>query len=139
MSKNNKEDNLIPFKNNEYKTIIRTEKSKLTDLSHLKDKSLEKSNDNANRHIIRLREQAKMLLDQAENIEFHAKIREQIHEARINFKPAVNKHYFLYRNKENLRISLIAPEEWDQISPYGICLAKIKQLLDLTWEISETY
>ena len=34
-------------------------------------------------------------------------------------------------------LSLISPNEWNGQPPFGHCLAKVVQLGDLTWEISE--
>ena len=104
-----------------YPTQVRTEKDRVTDLTVSQDQSLERSNDTANREIERLREQAKMLMEQAD----------------CGFRPVVNQPYFLYENEGKCMLSLISPNEWNGQPPFGHCLAKVVQLGDLTWEISE--
>ena len=120
-----------------YQTQVRTEKDRVTDLTVSQDQSLERSNDTANREIERLREQAKMLMEQADKVEFESQIRAKIRSADCGFRPVVNQPYFLYENEGKCMLSLISPNEWNGQPPFGHCLAKVVQLGDLTWEISE--
>ena len=120
-----------------YPTKVRTEKDRVTDLTVSQDQSLERSNDTANREIERLREQAKMLMEQADKVEFESQIRAKIRSADCGFRPVVNQPYFLYESEEKCMLSLISPNEWNGQPPFGHCLAKVVQLGDLTWEISE--
>ena len=120
-----------------YPTQVRTEKDRVTDLTVSQDQSLERSNDTANREIERLREQAKMLMEQADKVEFESQIRAKIRSADCGFRPVVNQAYFLYESEGKCMLSLISPNEWNGQSPFGNCLAKLVQLGDLTWEISE--
>ena len=120
-----------------YPTQVRTEKDRVTDLTVSQDQSLERSNDTANREIERLREQAKMLTEQADKVEFESQIRAKIRSADCGFRPVVNQPYFLYESEGKCMLSLISPDEWDGQPPFGHCLAKVVQLGDLTWEISE--
>ena len=120
-----------------YPTHVRTEKDRVTDLTVSQDQSLERSNDTANREIERLREQAKMLMEQADKVEFESQIRAKIRSADCGFRPVVNQPYFLYENEGKCMLSLISPNEWNGQPPFGHCLAKVVQLGDLTWEISE--
>ncbi len=120
-----------------YPTQVRTEKDRVTDLTVSQDQSLERSNDTANREIERLREQAKMLIEQADKVEFESQIRAKIRSADCGFRPVVNQAYFLYESEGKCMLSLISPNEWNGQPPFGHCLAKVVQLGDLTWEISE--
>ena len=120
-----------------YPTKVRTEKDRVTDLTVSQDQSLERSNDTANREIERLREQAKMLMEQADKVEFESQIRAKIRSADCGFRPVVNQPYFLYESEGKCMLSLISPNEWNGQPPFGHCLAKVVQLGDLTWEISE--
>ena len=120
-----------------YPTQVRTEKDRVTDLTVSQDQSLERSNDTANREIERLREQAKMLMEQADKVEFESQIRAKIRSADCGFRPVVNQAYFLYESDGKCMLSLISPNEWNGQPPFGNCLAKVVQLGDLTWEISE--
>ena len=137
MSKKETNNPLIPQGERLYPTQVRTEKDRVTDLTVSQDQSLERSNDTANREIERLREQAKMLMEQADKVEFESQIRAKIRSADCGFRPVVNQAYFLYESEEKCMLSLISPNEWNGQPPFGHCLAKVVQLGDLTWEISE--
>ena len=132
-----KKSPLIPQGETLYPTQVRTEKDRVTDLTVSQDQSLERSNDTANREIERLREQAKMLMEQADKVEFESQIRAKIRSADCGFRPVVNQPYFLYESEGKCILSLISPNEWNGQPPFGHCLAKVVQLGDLTWEISE--
>ena len=120
-----------------YPTKVRTEKERVADLTVSKDQSLERSNDASNREIERLREQAKILMEQADQVEFEAEIRTKIRSANCGFHPVVNQVYFLYEKNESCILSLIGPDKWNGQPPYGNYLASVVQLGDLTWEISD--
>ena len=137
MNKNEKKHPLIQQSESLYPTKVRTEKTQVTELTVTQDKSLERSNDSANREIDRLREQAKMLIDQADNVEFEAEIRAKVRSAVFGFAPVVNQVYYLYQNNNSCMLSLIGPDEWNKQAPFGNCLASVMQLGDLTWEIKE--
>ena len=128
---------MIPQGETLYPTQVRTEKDRVTDLTVSQDQSLERSNDTANREIERLREQAKMLMEQADKVEFESQIRAKIRSADCGFRPVVNQAYYLYENNGKCMLSLISPNEWNGQPPFGNCLAEVVQLGDLTWEISE--
>ena len=137
MSEKETKSQLIPQGETLYPTQVRTEKDRVTDLTVSQDQSLERSNDTANREIERLREQAKMLMEQADKVEFESQIRAKIRSADCGFRPVVNQPYFLYESEGKCMLSLISPNEWNGQPPFGHCLAKVVQLGDLTWEISE--
>ena len=137
MSEKEKKSPLIQQGETLYPTQVRTEKDRVTDLTVSQDQSLERSNDTANREIERLREQAKMLMEQADKVEFESQIRAKIRSADCGFRPVVNQPYFLYESEGKCMLSLISPNEWNGQPPYGNCLARVVQLGDLTWEISE--
>ena len=137
MSEKEKNSPLIQQGETLYPTQVRTEKDRVTDLTVSQDQSLERSNDTANREIERLREQAKMLMEQADKVEFESQIRAKIRSADCGFRPVVNQPYFLYESEGKCMLSLISPNEWNGQPPFGHCLAKVVQLGDLTWEISE--
>ena len=137
MSEKETKSTLIQQEETLYPTQVRTEKDRVTDLTVSQDQSLERSNDTANREIERLREQAKMLMEQADKVEFESQIRAKIRSADCGFRPVVNQAYFLYENEGKCMLSLISPNEWNGQPPFGNCLAKVIQLGDLTWEISE--
>ena len=137
MSEKERKSTLIQQGETLYPTQVRTEKDRVTDLTVSQDQSLERSNDTANREIERLREQAKMLMEQADKVEFESQIRAKIRSADCGFRPVVNQAYYLYESNGKCMLSLISPNEWNGQPPFGHCLAEVVQLGDLTWEISE--
>jgi len=38
---------------------------------------------------------------------------------------------------EDLTLSLVGPQEWNDLCPYGMLIAKVRQLGDSTWEVVE--
>ncbi|MEC8477398.1 MAG: hypothetical protein VXZ12_02505, partial [SAR324 cluster bacterium] len=76
---------------------------------------------------------------------------EKIGRARFGFKPVLLQHYFLYRKNieptseemneevvgEDLTLSLVGHDEWNEFCPYGMLIAKVRQLWDSTWEVVE--
>ena len=98
----------------------------------VKNDSLTAMEHHANKQIESLKEQAKVLVKQAEEIKERVELAYLINNAKFGFKPVLLKTYYLYKKEETLRLSLIAPTEWD--SPYGECVAKVSQLGDSTWE-----
>ena len=137
MSGKEKKHPLIQQSESLYPNKVRTEKELVTELTVTKDQSLERSNDSANREIDRLREQAKMLMEQADKVEFEAEIRAKIRSAEFGFTPVVHQVYYLYQKNNSCILSLIGPNEWNKQAPFGNCLASVMQLGDLTWEITE--
>ena len=104
-----------------------------TSIEVVKNDSLTAMEHHANKQIESLREQANLLVKQAEEIRNRVELARLISTARFGFKPVLLKPYYLYKDKEgNLTMTLIAPEEWD--SPYGECIATVRQLGDSTWE-----
>ena len=101
MSKDRETKPLIPQGDRLYPTRILTEKDQVTDLSVSRDQSLERSNERANREIQQLREQARMLMEHADAVEFEADIRAKIREAECRFSPVVHQVYFLYEKNGN--------------------------------------
>lgn len=76
-----------------------------------------------------------MLLQQAEFVEWQAEMRQKIRVAARRIRPAVHQDYFLYEQNGHPQLTLISPEEWDGSCPYGPCLARTRQLGDLTWDV----
>ena len=98
----------------------------------VKNDSLTAMEHHANKQIESLKEQAKVLVKQAEEIKERVELAYLINNAKFGFKPVLLKTYYLYKKEETLILSLIAPNEWN--SPYGKCGAKVRQLGDSTWE-----
>ena len=102
MSVKSKKKPLIPQDNRLYPTQIRTAAERVTELTVRGDQSLERSNDKANSEIQRLSEQARMLMEQAENVETESRIQAKIRGVNFRFDPFVNQEYF-FTKKVNAR------------------------------------
>ena len=100
----------------------------------VKQDSLTAMRHHANEQIKKLQEHADLLVEQAKEIVERVRLAEKIATAEYGFKPVHLKEYYLYKKNKKLTLTLIAPEEWKPKSPYGECIAKVRQLGDSTWE-----
>ena len=98
----------------------------------VKQDSLTIMRHHANQQIKKLQDHAKLLVDQAQEIMDRVRLSEMILKAEYGFKPIHLKEYYLYEKGDKLVLTLISPDEWD--SPYGECIATVRQLGDSTWE-----
>ena len=98
----------------------------------VKQDSLTVMRHHANQQIKKLQDHAKLLVDQAQEIMDRVRLSEMILKAEYGFKPIHLKEYYLYEKGDKLVLTLISPDEWD--SPYGECIATVRQLGDSTWE-----
>ena len=103
------------------------------DIDVVKRDSLVAMEHHANKQIKSLQEQADVLVRQAKEIQERVRLAYLISSATYGFKPVLLQTYFLYREDEKYTLTLIAPEEWNNI-PYGECIARVRQLGDSTWE-----
>ncbi len=127
--------NLLAKKEKTYPVQITTPTEKITEFTLQLDAGLARTNDTANHEAARLQAQARLLLEQAQLVEWQADIRQKIRSSSIRFKPAVHQDYYLYENSGDPQLTMISPDEWSGPSPYGACLAKVRQLGDLTWDV----
>jgi len=127
--------NLLAKKEKTYPVQITTPAEKITEFTLQLDAGLARTNDTANHEAARLQAQARLLLEQAQLLEWQADIRQKIRSSSIRFKPAVHQDYYLYENSGDPQLTMISPDEWAGPSPYGTCLAKVRQLGDLTWDV----
>jgi len=98
----------------------------------VKQDSLTSMRHHANQQIKKLQDHADLLVDQAKEIVERVKLAEKISTAEYGFKPIHLKEYYLYEKDDQLVLTLIGPAEWK--SPYGDCIAVVRQLGDSTWE-----
>jgi hypothetical protein len=80
-------------------------------------------------------EQMKLLAEQANKIKARADISYQIYNAKMNFKPLINKTYYLYAKNEQRILTMVSPEEWGEKIPYDKFIAEVKLLSDHTWKV----
>ena len=98
----------------------------------VKQDSLTIMRHHADQQIKKLQDHAELLVDQAQEIMDRVKLAEKKATAEYGFKPIPLKEYYLYEKGDKLVLTLISPHEWD--SPYGECIATVRQLGDSTWE-----
>ena len=110
-------------------------------VSVVKNNSLTAMEQHANKQIDSLKKQAALLVEQASEIQKRVELTYLVSGARYNFKPVMLKEYYLYKKIYNgikpneLTLTLISPKEWGVGgSPYGECVACVRQLGDSTWE-----
>jgi|MGYP003657566388 hypothetical protein len=103
-----------------------------TELEVVKQNSLTAMRHHADEQIKKLKEHANLLVKQAQELDERVKLAEKISTAKCGFIPVHFKEYYLYEKKGKLALTLIGPDEWK--SPYGTCIAKVRQLGDSTWE-----
>ena len=98
----------------------------------VKNNSLTAMEHHANKQIESLKEHAKLLVKQAEEIKERVELAKIIATAEYGFKPIQLRSYHLYKKDDRFILTLIAPNEWS--SPYHEYVAKVRQLGDSTWE-----
>jgi hypothetical protein len=135
MPQDSRSQSLIREVQRHFPTEVRTPSEQVTEKTHRSDRALARTNETANREVQRLQDQARMLLAQAEHLEFQAEVRRKVREARCQFSPVVGRSYFLYEADQACTLTMIAPEEWDGNAPYGAFLAEVQQLGDFTWNV----
>ena len=95
---------------------------------------------NANKQLEKLSEHAKLLVEQAKEIEKRVELSRKISRAEYGFKPVHLREYYLYLQlykgikETKFTLTLISPEEWKGDCPYGDYVATVRQLGDSTWE-----
>ncbi len=130
-------NDFLEKKEKAYPVQIATPSEKITEFTIQLDAGLARTNDTANNEAARLQTQAHLLLEQAQLVKWQADIRKKIRSSIIRFKPAVHQFYYLYDNSGVPQLTMISPDEWRGSCPYGACLAKVRQLGDLTWEVQK--
>ena len=102
------------------------------DITVIKDESLKVMEHHANKQIEALKEQASILVKQAEEIKERVNLAYLVAGAEYGFEPVSLRPYYLYKYDDKLILTLISPDEWN--SPYSEFVAKVRKLGDSTWE-----
>ena len=79
----------------------------------------------------RLKEQADLIMKQAQDLEKRAELARIISEAKYKFKPIVLRPYALYQDGEDYILSMVLPHEWET---KWATLGLVRKLADTTWE-----
>ena len=102
------------------------------DITVIKDESLKVMEHHANKQIEALKEQASILVKQAEEIKERVNLAYLVAGAEYGFEPVSLRPYYPYKSDDKLILTLISPDEWN--SPYSEFVAKVRKLGDSTWE-----
>jgi Protein of unknown function (DUF2452) len=85
------------------------------------------------RQLDQLRQQAETLARQAQALKVRQEISYRIYQTELRFDPIINKIYHLYeRDNGTWWLSLISPEEWGGRMKH---VATVRLLADHTWEV----
>lgn len=87
-----------------------------------------------------IKDQMRLLAEQAKSITDRVKISEKIYQAKMTFEPLIGHTYFLYHREqeENYFLSMIGPKEWGKSKKKPHFVAKVTLLSDHTWKIDES-
>lgn len=122
---------LIAFPHMVGGAVIRPE-----DTGKLKGRALSAMREQTGRQMDQLYRQARLLAEQAKEIQRRAEMSERIYTSQMNFEPLINHIYYLYEREDGTDLlSMIGPEEWGRSQPFKRFLAKVKLLSDHTWEM----
>jgi hypothetical protein len=108
------------------------------DQGKLKGRSLSAMEHQTDMQMDQIREQMKLLAEQAKALNDRKSISETIYQAEMRFEPLINHVYHLYSKEDGTHLlSLIAPSQWGRSSNYEF-IATVRLLADHTWDIIET-
>lgn len=103
-----------------------------------KDIMINAARANAQKEYDRIMESVRVLQKQAQALIRRLEITELVHTAIYGFRPAVNRTYWLFRDKEKAYIGLtpLGPDDWHMgCTPVSYeYIAHVKFLGDSTWE-----
>tara|TARA_B100000424_G_C22863404_1_gene460020 strand:- start:211 stop:594 length:384 start_codon:yes stop_codon:yes gene_type:complete len=86
----------------------------------------------------KLHDQANLLIKQYKELIYREKLAEKIYSAQYNFQPVLLQIYSLYESEKSTSLSLIGPQEWSGVCPFGNFVGFVRQLGDATWEIIDS-
>jgi len=132
------EKDLMQHHSKEYPMEIGAPRFAPIDVLKQKDIMINAARANAEKEYNRIMENVRVLEKQARDLIRRLEITEMVHGARYGFNPAINKKYWLFREKEKGYIGLtpIGPGEWilgSTPASYEY-IAHVKFLGDQTWE-----
>jgi len=102
----------------------------------IKNKALSIMEEQTNIQLEQIKEQMKLLADQANKIKQRVEISQMIYNAEIKFEPLVSHNYHLYEKESGeYLLSMIGPKDWGfKGNPYNF-ISSVKLLGDHTWEM----
>jgi hypothetical protein len=132
------EKDLMQHHSKEYPMEVGAPRFAPIDVLKQKDIMINAARANAEKEYNRIMESVRVLQQQADALIRRLEITEMVHSAKYGFNPAINKKYWLYREKDKNYIGLtpIGPGEWilgSTPESYEY-IAHVKFLGDQTWE-----
>lgn len=132
------EKDLMQHHSKEYPMEVGAPRFSPIDVLKEKDIMINAARANAQKEYDRIMESVRVLQKQAEVLIRRLEITELVHTAIYGFRPAVNRTYWLFRDKEKDYIGLtpLGPDDWHlgcTPSSYEY-IAHVKFLGDSTWE-----
>ncbi len=101
----------------------------------IKNKAIMAMNQQTQMQLDMLFEQAKLIAKQVNTIQERAKISELVYHAKFKFEPVVGGRYFIYKDGEDTKLSLIGPKEWREDRSEDSFISEIELLADHTWKV----
>jgi len=132
------EKDLMQHHSKEYPMEVGAPRFAPIDILKQKDIMINAARANAQKEYDRIMENVRVLQKQANALIRRLEITELVHGARYSFNPAINRTYWLYREKVKDYIGLtpLGPEDWHMGCTPGEYeyIAHVKFLGDQTWE-----
>jgi len=128
---------LMQHHSKEYPMEIGAPRFEPIDVTRQKDIMINAARANAQKEYKRIMENVAVLQKQAKALIRRLQITELVHGAKYGFNPAINKTYWLYREKikDYIGLTPIGPGEWSYGTPEEYeYLAHVRFLGDQTWE-----
>lgn len=109
---------------------------KPADKGRIKGRALAAMYEQTETQLDQIKEQMKLLVDQADKLKERVEVSERIYQADMGFEPVVGKTYYLYeRANGRYVVSLVGPDQWGRTSPFRAFLGGVRLLADHTWEV----
>jgi Protein of unknown function (DUF2452) len=119
----------------EYPMEIGGQKFEVINITEEKDKMLSIATLQAQQEYDRIMELVSVLKKQADDLKRRMDITRLVHVAKFAFKPVAGKKYWLVRDKEEIILSPLGPNDWSCGSPDTYeYIAQVLCLGDFTWQ-----
>ncbi len=110
------------------------------DVGKLKSRALSAMHQQTGMQLLQIQKQVELLVNQANAIKNRMDISEKIYGASISFEPFVGNTYHLYKNEDEYKLMMIAPDEWGKKRPSTLeFISTVLLLSDHTWEVLHEY
>jgi hypothetical protein len=122
---------LIAYPHTIGSVVIRPE-----DIGKVKTRALSAMREQTDMHLLQIQKQVELLIAQANEIQKRIEISEKIYLSSMSFEPLVGHAYHLYKNENEYRLMMIAPDEWGRSkAKIPEFINTVRLLSDHTWQI----